>query len=387
MAAAIKGGGLQMLYGCQGSYLSIGGNKRMAPGDIVTLRPESGPSFQAPILQTMDSILLKIEETYDTGNYMLWFADVSNNLLIIPRYVDWANLPELPLGFSKPLCEWANSIQYQNAAGYDQVVGRDFVKSLPTDWGDHLLSLGVGFDDKVLDIGTGTGRARLSAIKRGYQNVFGLDASEDCLQCQRYWQELLGQSYVEGQLQTHFSLDDHAGSFSAVILSSALHHIADIDGFLSFCSRLLKSGGVLIASMEPINKRKFHSVCGHDTTVDLAEVCEIRRTGTRQVTRSVTLVAEFWDGSGFTYSSMEDSAKRAGLELLTWDVCMWTSLLVYNFARNYLPPDADDATRVRFDALYQKSLDVDSGIKEILPDFARENFYCTVMMARKSANL
>lgn len=372
-----------MLYGCQGSYLSL--DRRNGPPihDLVKFIPESGPSFHVSTLNTPDDTLVEISEAYEPGRYLISYCDVGSDLIIIPRYVDWADLPKLPLGFSKPLCEWANSIQYQNAAGYDEVVGCDFVKSLPTDWGDHLLSLGVGFDDKVLDMATGTGRARLSAMKKGYRNVFGLDTSEDCLQCQRSWQELLGKPYVEGQLRTHLALGDHAGSFSAIILSSALHHMADIDGFLSFCSQLLKPGGFFIASMEPINKRKFRSVCGDDTIVDLGEVCEIRRTGARKVTRSVTLVAEFWDGSGFTYSGIGDGAKRAGLELLAWDVCMWTSFLVYNFARNYLPPDADDATRERFNALYLKSLDVDSEIKAILPDFARENFYCAIIVARK----
>jgi len=371
-----------MLYGCQGSYIEIACQEHLPK--LVTFKSERDQTeFRASALPLSGSVLVFISEAYATGQYTLSYLEVRLDITIIPRFVDWCELPTLPIEFTSPLCEWANSLQYSNAAGYDSVVGLDFVKTLPTDWGDHLLSLDVGFDEKILDIGTGTGRMRLSAMKRGYRNVIGLDSSEDCLRRQRNWQDLLQIPYIAGQLTTRIDLEEHAGSFSVIALSSALHHIADIEDFLLFCSRLLRPNGIFIASAEPANKKKFHAACGHSMIIDLAEVCELRRQNARQCTRSTTLVAEFWDGVGFTNSDLRAKFRKAGLVITNWDVFQWTASLIYAHARNYLPLDADEETRERFHKAYLKAIEVDNEIKSLVPEFARDNFFNVIMIARK----
>lgn len=328
---------------------------------------------------------LTIPESAAPGAYIVNGPDWSTSMTIFPRYVQWSTLPTMPVEFTAPLSRWANQIEYQDSSVYDAVTGADFVKSLPEDWHPMLKQRGLGFGDKILDVGTGTGRLRLSLVKSGHTNVYGLDSSADCLKRQAEWQGALGVPIAPGHLvhEDDFKASDHAGTFSAVCMSSALHHIADLPGFLGFVSTLLRPGGHFIASAEPTNLRKFNAVCGHDTKVDLLEVIEGHRLNSATRTNSSMLFAEFWGGDGFNKAAVGQMAAAVGLEVVDWTVWQWLGLLLNNHARNHLPADISPADRARYDEAYRKVMEVDAEIKALMPAFAADNFYSAVIVCRK----
>lgn len=300
----------------------------------------------------------------------------------IPEYLDWKDLPTLPVDLKKRLCAWANSLEYTSPGDYDAVAGHDFVASLPTDWADHLLALGLRRDDKVLDIGTGTGRARLSMLKGGFTRVVGLDQSSECLAYQAKLQEEMGVPNM-GELVRELP-PEAAGTFNAVCMSSALHHIADLDGFFLYVSGILAEGGVFVASAEPTNLARFNSLAGLDTRLAIRELVARMESGDRERTLQTTLLAEFHCGDGFSRDALADVMRQHGLELQSWNVYQWLSYLANNYARNALR-NADEATLAEYRRHYENLCAADEFIKSSAPQFAADNFFTVIVVARKSA--
>jgi SAM-dependent methyltransferase len=362
----------ELSFGCPGSTVDFG-----RPWVAVH------PTMQGVAPQNLGK--LYIPETTQPGKYLVAGDNWSSQLTVLPRYIEWAELPDLPVDFTVPISRWANSIEYQSAADYDAVSGADFVRRLPEDWHPIVTGLGIGTADKILDVGTGTGRLRLSLLKSGHRNVYGLDSSFDCLKRQAEWQALLGVPYVEAELvhEQEFRADNHAGTFAAICLSSALHHIADIRGFLSFASHLLRPGGYMVISAEPTNTQGFNALTVPDTKVDLLDVITGWQTDRKERTNSSVMFAEFWVGRGFGRERLAREAAAFGLEITDWSVWQWLGMMLNNHARNYLPATATDADRARFNDIYRRACDIDAEIKALMPEFAQRNFFQAIIVLRK----
>ena len=296
----------------------------------------------------------------------------------IPEFIDWHDLPNLPTPLKTELAEWANSLDYFDANTYNVQFGHDFVKHLSTDWANHLNSLGIAKSERVIDIGTGTGRCRLSAIKGGYTAVYGLDTSESCLKVQANTQTLMGIELDASQLISSVP-EEMAGTFSAVCISASLHHIADTDSFLSFVSRLLKNNGVLIAYAEPMNMRRYNAFCGISTRIPLRDIVRRMRAGDRERTHETMLLAEFHVGAGFSRADLEKRLNASNLFIKSWDVYQYISLVAINHVKQYVPAEKLS----QFMEHYERLLAFDEFLKAVNPDFAHNNFFTFLMVARK----
>jgi SAM-dependent methyltransferase len=300
-------------------------------------------------------------------------------LSAIPEVMEWAALPLLPTALKLEISQWANDLEYANASAYDLASGHDFAKNLPTDWATHLQALGVAQHERVLDVGTGTGRCRLSAVKGGYTDVYGLDSSQDCLEVQARSQQSLGLELRPGQLLRE--VPEHLfGTFAAVCMSSALHHIADLDSYFAFVGRLLKPGGVFVASAEPTNMRRYNAMAGIDTKIRLRDIVRRMRAGDRQRTHETTLIAEFHVGAGFSRDDLATRMRPHGLEVESWNVYQWLSYVAHHHARNSLPPEKMAEFAKHYEALIQ----FDQFMKDANPAFAQDNYFTLILVARKS---
>jgi SAM-dependent methyltransferase len=90
-------------------------------------------------------------------------------------------------------------------------------------------------NDRLLDVGCGSGRL-LKALKRlGYQDLWGVDPYLPRSSC------MAGLSIVSGALQSI-----EAGAFDVVLFNHSLEHVIDVEQALRIALTKLKSGGVLI---------------------------------------------------------------------------------------------------------------------------------------------
>ncbi len=94
----------------------------------------------------------------------------------------------------------------------------------------------LGKEDRILDIGCGTGHL-LSLVKaKGFERVSGLDPS--AVACQTA-QQRYGIDVAQGSLFDELDL----GRFDFIILSHVLEHIADLRNFISQLHKLLSNEG------------------------------------------------------------------------------------------------------------------------------------------------
>ena len=113
-------------------------------------------------------------------------------------------------------------------------------------------------DMKVLDYGCGTGLVGLYLLPY-VQSVVGADNSPGML-------EVLGKKIGEGRLDAmraiHLDLQVDPvpqDRYDMVVISMALHHIADVERTLRGCGQLLQSGGVLCIADLDSEPGTFHS--------------------------------------------------------------------------------------------------------------------------------
>ncbi len=115
---------------------------------------------------------------------------------------------------------------------------------------EHMLDLAkVGRNDKVLDVGCGTGTLALAAVRRvgGSGAVSGIDAAPAMIKrAQRKAQRL--KLPVSFQTAAAQELPFADASFSVVLLTLALHHLPDDNRAqaLREIHRVLKPGGRLL---------------------------------------------------------------------------------------------------------------------------------------------
>ena len=308
-------------------------------------------------------------------------SSVPNHWMDLPRFLDWKDLSSiLPLDLATSLSAWANDIEYQDASDYDNWAGNQFVQELSTHAADGLQTLGISREEKVLDFATGTGAIRLSLVKGGFTAAYGLDQSESCLRRQADLQRLMGFPLIEGQLVSDLG-HEHDGSFSAIYMSSGLHHIPDFRGTLSSLLRLLKLGGKLIIA-DQTNMRRFNALSLVETTIDIHDMISRMQSGSREKTHSTMLLAEFHAGNGFSREMIEPLLKEHNMTIEKWDVYMWLSYFANNYARSYI--GTDPAVLSAFAKHYENMVAADAFIKSVAPVFAAQNFFNFIMVAQKS---
>ena len=107
--------------------------------------------------------------------------------------------------------------------------------------------VGVATDDlagaRVLDLGTGTGVASDVLLEVGAQPV-GVDLAIEMLA--HHQEERPPGVAADAQL-----LPFRTGVFDAIIAAFSLNHVPDLEGTLSGCRRVLRGGGLLLASTFP----------------------------------------------------------------------------------------------------------------------------------------
>jgi len=100
---------------------------------------------------------------------------------------------------------------------------------------------------KVLDLGCGTA-AIASVVSAGGFRVTACDIAEEMIEAGK---RIYGESAIEWCLlpPNWKELPFDASTFDAIIASSVLEYLPDVNGVLIECQRVLKSGGILIATV------------------------------------------------------------------------------------------------------------------------------------------
>jgi len=313
---------------------------------------------------------------------------LNNTELVLPRFIPWAEIDLLPHDILCTLNRLCNILEYSDSSYLSKIkLTLDSVNK----WiGKTALANGVSKNEKILDFGTGTGLTRLGLLNDGFANTYGVDVSEDCLTRQSQSSVELGLSSIEDEnskLMTteelYKSLPEMAGTFSMIITSSVLHHIADLPSLLLTFRTLLREGGRLVAFSEPINKLKWHALSANpNPVVDLFDFVGLEGTIPSRKTRSTTYLAEVWDGRGFHKNDFDAMLKNAGFRLLKWEPGMWITYLCHHMVRHYLSRPGDMEQRKEFAELYEEAQKLENRFKRILkPDFISENFFTVSIVA------
>lgn len=306
---------------------------------------------------------------------------------LLPRFLPWAEVDRLPKSLLSALNLWSNVLEYRDSSYLSQ---KEIThETLPTWLGPMAASYGINRDDRILDYGTGMGGLRLGLLRDGFHNTFGVDVSEDCLLRQSEWSVRLGLCSEAEKMKNLFTgdrlrdeLEALSGSFSMIIASSVLHHLADLPAFLESCRRLLRSGGRLVAFNEPINKTKWHGLAGDAIVVDLFDFAGPEGIRPGKKTPSTTRFAEVWDGQGFEKAKFEKMLTEARFRLTTWNPGMWLSYICNHMARKYLAKPADPSQRSEFNDIYAELIKLENRLKPLLQEeFRHENFFTVSIVA------
>jgi ubiquinone/menaquinone biosynthesis C-methylase UbiE len=110
-----------------------------------------------------------------------------------------------------------------------------------------LLLAQLPINSKVLDLGCGTGTIASALSASGFR-VTACDIAEEMIEAGK---RIYGQSSVEWCVlpPDWKQLPFDACSFDAIIASSVLEYVPNLDAVLAECQRTLKSNGILIATV------------------------------------------------------------------------------------------------------------------------------------------
>lgn len=103
-------------------------------------------------------------------------------------------------------------------------------------------------NERILDLGTGSGYVAFGIAKQSGARVIGLDITDNTLENNRIKAEEQRLSNLRFVAYDGMSFPFGDGEFDAVVTRYALHHFPDIAHTFSEISRVLKSGGRLLIS-------------------------------------------------------------------------------------------------------------------------------------------
>lgn len=104
---------------------------------------------------------------------------------------------------------------------------------------DLVIKTRLGPESRILEIGCSGGLLMEQFWSEGFEQVQGIDISEDAI-------ELCRQKKLSAQVMDAQKLDFPDASFDFAIASDVLEHLADDGGALREWSRVLKPGGMLL---------------------------------------------------------------------------------------------------------------------------------------------
>ncbi len=106
---------------------------------------------------------------------------------------------------------------------------------------------------RVLDLGAGTGMAAEAFLARGAALVLAVEPEiGDIIGLGRLDRLHDGESVVNGLAATAESMPVQDGSVDVVYCRQVLHHLYDLDGALRECARVLRPGGLFLATREHV---------------------------------------------------------------------------------------------------------------------------------------
>ena len=160
----------------------------------------------------------------------------------------------------------------------------------------------VGSDDRVLDLGTGTGAV---ADVVASVDVVGVDLSREML--------FEGRGGIQARAAELPFRDD---AFDAVTARSVLHHLPDLEVTLDEMQRVLRPGGRLVVANEPVGDpvrttiKRLRGRLGHALgrsnggwKADLAD-----EMGTNPV--GLTELVNIWEGTGVPVATLDGRFDR-----------------------------------------------------------------------------
>jgi len=163
------------------------------------------------------------------------------------------------------------------AAGFEQLTER-FSRRIA----DHIIDLsGAGPDDRLLDVGTGTGLvARLASMR--CKNVVGIDHSEGMLEEARTAAERDGvEDRIRFAAMDAEALDFENDTFDVILSLFVLRHLPNpLEAVREMC-RVLKPGGKLVLNVGA--RPDVLSPSGFKTAVGIAMDRTFGMTGRRQI--------------------------------------------------------------------------------------------------------
>jgi ubiquinone/menaquinone biosynthesis C-methylase UbiE len=160
----------------------------------------------------------------------------------------------------------------------------------------HLLKFAaLTAGQRVMDVGTGTGRLALLLAEEGDHEVVGIDVSPAMLEVAEYFRlssSSPAAKQVSFRLASAQRMPFRNESFDAVVCRLVLHHSQKPDRILQEVMRLLKPGGTLI----------FADLLGPDDPVKRAtqNTIEARRNPSHVAAQSAEQYRKLISNSGFT---------------------------------------------------------------------------------------
>lgn len=108
----------------------------------------------------------------------------------------------------------------------------------------------VGKCEKILDIGCGSGDFLMALKEKGYENLFGIDPSQDSV-------DRLVNAGIRGIKKNIFDVWEDGEMFDVIVSTCVLEHIRDLDGFLRISLSHLKDNGkifIVVPAVEGFEK-------------------------------------------------------------------------------------------------------------------------------------
>jgi ubiquinone/menaquinone biosynthesis C-methylase UbiE len=139
------------------------------------------------------------------------------------------------------------SIWSKQAAGYDRRTMRIYEQAY--DLSIRKACSVISFDQRVLEIGCGTGVISLGVAPHAAE-IVGIDISPEMVEIAERKAERQGISNVDFRVGDGYALPFEDGSFDAVLLFNTLHVVREPAALLREAHRLLKPSGHLVTATD-----------------------------------------------------------------------------------------------------------------------------------------